>query len=141
MMLRYKTILSALVALGAFCAPSSAAEEFVMGKAEYQLACAICHGDSAKGDGEMVRYLNIKPANLTQLAKANGGKYPFMKVFETIDGRNVVKTHGEGPMPIWGDRYKVEAGETGGSIPRGSDAEYVRGRILELTYYLQTLQE
>ncbi len=140
-MLRYKTIVSALVVLGTFCTPSLAAEEFVMGKAEYQLACAICHGDNGKGDGEMVRYLNIKPTNLTQLAKANDGKYPFMKVFETIDGRNVVKAHGEGPMPIWGDRYKVEATETGGGITKGSEAEYVRGRILELTYYLQTLQE
>ena len=45
--------------------------------------------------------------------------------------------HGVRDMPIWGGRYQEEAGEMYG--PYGGEV-VVRGRILELVYYLQSIQ-
>ncbi len=44
-----------------------------LGKIEYQSKCASCHGSDAKGDGPLADQLKIGPADLTQLAKKNGG--------------------------------------------------------------------
>ena len=100
-----------------------------------------CHGAGGKGDGPMAAFLTIKPSDLTVLAKNNNGQYPFLKVFQTIDGRAVLKAHGEGPMPIWGDRYKAETGAGLEPYRSYTSEPIVRARILELTYYIQSLQE
>ena len=45
-------------------------------------------------------------------------------------------------MPLWGDRYKVESGAAGIEPYKSYTAEAViRARLLELTYYIQSLQE
>jgi mono/diheme cytochrome c family protein len=122
--------------------PVLAADDLAAGRAEYQRSCQACHGESGTGDGQMAKYLTIKPADLTALKKNNHGDYPFLKVFQTIDGRAVFKTHGEGPMPIWGDRYTVEADVQGADRFKAMTSEpIVRARILELTYYIQSLQQ
>jgi len=90
----------------------------------------------------MAKYLTIKPADLTVLSEKNHGKFPFLQVFQTIDGRAMMKTHGEGPMPIWGDRYKAQSGAGGVEPYKTWTAEpFVRARILELTYYIQSIQQ
>ena len=90
----------------------------------------------------MAQFLTIKPADLTQLAKKNNEKFPFRDVFQIIDGRAVIKGHGEGPMPIWGDRYTALSPATGVEPYRSYTAEpFVRARILELTYYIQSIQQ
>ena len=43
------------------------------GKEMFQAYCASCHGADAKGDGPAAAALKSKPANLTELAKNNGG--------------------------------------------------------------------
>ena len=104
------------------------------GKVVYDQNCAVCHGQHAKGDGGAVSVLTQKPADLTQIAKKNGGDFPFWKVYGTIDGRQEVKAHGTRDMPIWGQEFRLQAGT-------GAAAEsQVRGRILELVYYLQSIQ-
>jgi mono/diheme cytochrome c family protein len=119
-----------------------AADDLAAGRAEFQKSCQSCHGESGKGDGPMAKFLTIKPADLTVLAKASDGQYPFLKVFQTIDGRAMVKAHGEGPMPIWGDRYTADSGAGGAEPYKSYTAEpFVRARVLELTYYIQTLQQ
>ena len=40
-----------------------------------------------RGDGPMSRMLKTPPANLTQLARNNGGQFPFLRVLAAIDGR------------------------------------------------------
>jgi hypothetical protein len=35
--------------------------------------------------------------------------FPFVRVFEMIDGRLDVAMHGSREMPVWGDRYKRDA--------------------------------
>lgn len=136
---------SMIVAMAAWgvTGPSLAKDsEVAAGAAEYRIACYQCHGESGTGDGPMAQFLTVKPADLTQLAKKNNEKFPFLDVFQTIDGRAVVKGHGEGPMPIWGDRYTAQSGATGLEPYKSYTAEpFVRARILELTYYIQSIQQ
>ena len=116
----------------------AAAQDTSFGLHEYTISCAACHGADGKGDGDMAKLLTVKPADLTVLAKNNGGEYPFLDVFETIDGRTAVAGHGDRVMPIWGDRYladtKVAPGVSGSEL-------MVRGRIMELAFYIMTIQE
>jgi mono/diheme cytochrome c family protein len=119
-----------------------AQDDIEAGRKEFSQSCMTCHGESGRGDGEMAKYLTIKPADLTALSKNNNGQYPFLRVFQTIDGRAAVKAHGAGPMPIWGERYTVDSGAAGAEPYKTYSAEpFVRARILELTYYIQSLQK
>ena len=123
------------------CRPSALAtaqelEVIMGGELEYQNYCAVCHGVDARGDGIMRKFLLYPPANLTQLAKKNGDKFPFWQVYRTIDGREEFRGHGTREMPIWGARFRSEAG---GNDP-GSRAQ-AAGRILSLVFYLQHIQE
>jgi mono/diheme cytochrome c family protein len=139
---RVTTILSSIIGLAVLGTPVLAQDEVAAGRAEFEIACQTCHGPKGKGDGPLAKFLTIKPADLSQLTKKNDGVYPFLKVFQTIDGRAIVKAHGEGPMPIWGDRYTVESGASGVEPYKSFSAEpFVRARVLELTYFIQTLQE
>ena len=133
-----KFALSALVATSIFSSGSVVAEEDLIGSTEFLTSCASCHGVGAKEDGNLAKYLNIVPADLTVLAKKNDGVYPFLRVFQTIDGRSVTSGHGDRLMPVWGDRYSMDVGEKYG--PFGGEAA-VRARVLELVYYIQNMQQ
>ncbi len=106
------------------------AEEELIGSEEFRNSCASCHGVGGRGDGDLAQFLTVKPTDLTTLAKSNDGVYPFLRVFQIIDGRTQVAGHGERAMPVWGDRYKLENAEA-----------YTRARILELVYYVQNIQQ
>jgi mono/diheme cytochrome c family protein len=101
------------------------------GKTEYDEHCVACHGEKAKGDGRMAEILTIKPANLTEISKRNGGAYPFWQVYFTIEG--TVPVRGHLYMPDWGTRFK------GDESKPGYPAAYLR--ILTLVHYLETIQE
>lgn len=121
-----------------------AAEEELLGAEEYRISCMSCHGVGGKGNGTMAKFLTIKPTDLTTLAKNNGGQYPgikagtypFQRIFQIVDGRTVVSGHGDRPMPVWGNRYLIA--DQG---PPGTHEREVRARILELVYYIQSIQE
>lgn len=134
-------ILLAMTALGS--QPALASEdEFERGREEFLNSCASCHGEDGKGAGFLTRvFRGVDPGDLTQLAaRHHTGQFPLLDVFQIVDGRAVVPAHGDRKMPVWGDRYRVEAGETYG--PYGYGAEpVIRGRILELVFYLQSIQE
>jgi mono/diheme cytochrome c family protein len=106
------------------------------GELEYQRNCAVCHGVEGRGDGIMGKYLTVRPANLRQLAKNNGGKFPFWEVYQKIEGQTEVRAHGTREMPIWGDRFRAEAGSDGKAA-----ITQAAGRILSLTFYLEHIQE
>jgi mono/diheme cytochrome c family protein len=129
------SILVTMLAL-AFVAQAQQTEIIAGGEIEYQRNCVVCHGIDGRGDGVMRRYLNIPPANLRQLAKKNGGKFPFWEVYGKIDGQTEVRAHGTREMPIWGDRFRAEAGGEGKSA-----VTQAAGRILGLTFYLEHIQE
>jgi len=67
--------------------------------------CAVCHGNGAKGDGPAADALKKKPADLTQLARKNGGTFPELHVMNYIKGQDVVAAHGTRDMPIWGSIF------------------------------------
>lgn len=104
------------------------------GKPAYEQHCAACHGREAKGDGPTMNLLTVKPADLTQINKRNNGTFPFWKTYRVVDGREEIKGHGSRDMPIWGAEFRAE---TASSMTAQTQ---VRGRILELVYYLQSIQ-
>jgi hypothetical protein len=79
--------------------------------------------------------LNVTPPDLTLLGKRNGGHFPFWRVYGVIDGRDPLKAHGSREMPLWGDEFRLDAG----SSPTAQTE--VRGKILSLVYYLQSIQQ
>ena len=129
--------LAVLVALF-FGVADVAAEEELIGSNEYRISCLSCHGVGGKGNGPMAQFLKVQPSNLTTISKNNEGFFPLEQVFQTIDGRHGVTGHGDRDMPIWGARYLKEDAEMYGSFG-GEDV--VRLRILELVYYIQSIQQ
>ena len=109
------------------------------GKREYDANCASCHGDKGKGDGPYKPYLTKSPPDLTTLAKANGGVFPYLRVYEVIDGRKPVPGHGGRDMPIWGADYLEKGSKDYTDVPYDPEA-YVRTRITALIDYLNRLQ-
>ena len=108
--------------------------------AEFRNSCASCHGVDGKGAGFLTRlFRGVDPGDLTQLSKNNDGVFPIDRVFETIDGRAEVAAHGDRKMPVWGDRYLTEAFANWG--PDELNEMRSRNRVLELVYYLQSIQE
>ena len=78
------------------------AEDAVLGKIEYLSSCAPCHGEDGKGGGILASVLKVPPADLTTLARRNGGDFPLAAVTEIIDGRTLIASHGTREMPFWG---------------------------------------
>lgn len=101
------------------------------GRTRFERECALCHGLDARGDGPFAALLRVVPPDLTGLARANGGRFPFTEVYRSIDGRDRPVAHGTEDMPLWGRRLKRE----------GGDETWVRGRLLELILYVESLQE
>ncbi len=120
-------------------AAALAAETVDVGKQEYEANCAACHGMSGKGDGSFKPYITGTPSDLTVLARDNKGVFPFARVYEVIDGRVAVPSHGTRDMPIWGPIYTRKAGDYYWEVP-GDPAAYTRARILALTDYINRLQ-
>jgi len=134
------------VAVLTFCvivskAPCYAQQSIDIGKHEYTVACAVCHGDDGKGNGSLMKYYNRRAADLTAIQKNNSGVFPFDRVFQIIDGREAVAAHGSRDMPVWGEAYSGQAaGYTFGfGTPKDLES-FVRGRILALVGYIYTLQ-
>jgi mono/diheme cytochrome c family protein len=112
-----------------------------LGKREYDANCAVCHGVKGKGDGPYsgIGDMRVAAADLTTLSKRNNGVFPFVRIYEFIDGTQVVKAHGSREMPIWGADYKVKGAEYYVDVPFDPEI-YVRARILALTEYVYRLQ-
>jgi mono/diheme cytochrome c family protein len=126
------------VALLGTVSVSLAADKGSLGKQEYESNCIACHGADGKG-GAYVDFLKTTPPDLTQLSKKNGGVFPLERVYEVIDGRQQVKSHGGRDMPIWGKDYQVKAGQHFVDTPYDPEI-YVRSKILALIDYLNKIQ-
>ncbi len=101
------------------------------GKEMFVSYCASCHGKDAKGDGPAAKSLNSLPADLTTLAKRNGGKYPSDKVTSILRGQATLMAHGDQEMPVWGPVFW--------RMSQGHEVE-VQQRISNLNKYLESLQ-
>jgi mono/diheme cytochrome c family protein len=98
----------------------------------FRTYCASCHGTSAMGDGPLAASMRRRPANLTEIAKRNGGVYPSEMVYRIIDGRQPVRGHGGPDMPVWGDAFL--------RTTEGGDEATVKLKIQALVTYLESLQ-
>ncbi len=107
-------------------------KQSVPGAEFFRTYCTACHGDSARGDGPLAASMRRKPANLTEIARRNGGQFPSDLVFRTIDGSQPVRGHGGPDMPAWGEAL-MRSREAG-------DADSVKKMIQSLVDYLESLQ-
>ena len=118
-----------------------------IGKAEYQNSCAACHGVDGKGLGPVAEALKPRPADLTTMAKKNGGVFPVGRIYDVIDGRLEVRSHGARDMPVWGHRFSPPpAPGINPVVPFFIDPVYdrepvIRARILSIVDYLYRIQE
>jgi mono/diheme cytochrome c family protein len=109
--------------------PDAAAS--AVGQIVYQRYCGSCHGATGKGDGPVARDLVVAAADLTQLAKANGGKFPFNHVVEVIDGRHAARGHGTAEMPVWGEIFPKT---------KGTESPSVETAVAKITHYIWSIQ-
>jgi mono/diheme cytochrome c family protein len=101
------------------------------GKEMFQAYCASCHGADAKGDGPAAEALKSKPADLTMMAKNNGGKFPADRVASILRGQATISAHGNRDMPVWGPVFW--------HMSQGRESE-VQQRVSNLTRYIESLQ-
>lgn len=132
-----KWLLTGAIALAGLAATSGGALADHTGENEYMQACASCHGTGGLGDGPLAELMTVPLPDLTQISANNDGQFPTLKVIQVIDGRTGIRGHGY-PMPVWGDRFKAEAEGVMGEY--GAELE-VRGRILSIVYYLESIQK
>ena len=102
----------------------------VEGVDTYKTYCAVCHGPQAKGNGPAATALKKVPADLTTIAKRNGGKFSAADVEAVIMGQEVMASHGSRDMPIWGPVFNALA----------SDPGFVKLRVSNLVDYLKSIQ-
>jgi mono/diheme cytochrome c family protein len=98
------------------------------GEEMYASYCAECHGRDGKGLLKARR----PAADLTKLAKQNGGRFPYALARDAIRGEYHDAAFGPGEMPPWGVFFQYVGG--------GSKAE-IEVRINKLTDFIRTLQE
>ncbi|MFP4273662.1 MAG: c-type cytochrome [Paracoccaceae bacterium] len=68
------------------CMPMAEMPQPEEGRALFAENCALCHGPSGRGDGEVARDLGLRPPDLTAIAARNDGTFPRAEVLSTIDG-------------------------------------------------------
>ena len=118
----------------AACLPAEAPP--VSGRAAFLDNCASCHGADATGGGPAAQGLSPPPADLTRIARRNGGAFPRDRVMSVIDGYRR-GSHVSAAMPVFGD------GDLGPTVivenPDGT-ATPVPETLLALTDYLESIQ-
>lgn len=110
-----------------------------VGKSEYINSCAACHGGEGKGDGPLAGIIETRIPDLTTLAQRNDNVFPMARVYEIIDGTAEVQAHGSREMPVWGQRYGIEAAEQFYDFEYDSES-VIRARILAVAEYIYRLQ-
>jgi mono/diheme cytochrome c family protein len=101
------------------------------GKQMFADYCAPCHGLSGKGEGPAATALKTPPADLTQLAKKNNGKFPIEHVMNDLRQGSSMAAHGSSEMPVWGPLFKTL---------NATNPVLVDQRIRNLAVYIESLQ-
>jgi len=72
----------------------------------FRAYCAACHGVDGRGGGPAADSLKKRPADLTQLTRKYGGKFPTLRVAHVIQGEASEGAHGSRDMPVWGAVFR-----------------------------------
>ncbi|HEX6900407.1 MAG TPA: cytochrome c [Thermoanaerobaculia bacterium] len=125
-------VLAAVILLGWMAGSAGAQddEQVAIGKITYRVYCQNCHGAGAKGDGKLAELMKVRPTDLTQLSKKNGGAYPADEVAGVIDGRAYVLAHGDREMPVWGQNFLDKTGSE----------DDVKTKVRQLVLFLESVQ-
>ncbi len=103
------------------------------GEDDYRWHCVACHGHDGRGRGAMAEILAVAPADLTRIARRNGGAFPFWKVYDTISGQRSLTAHQSFQMPGYWERFRGDEAKPG-FLP-------AHIRIVLLTHYLESIQQ
>ena len=132
-------VLSAMAIILALPSASVAQE---IGEASFMANCAACHGANGTGNGPILDLLKSAPSDLTGLSERNGGQFPFKRVYEVIADADQNRGHGTSEMPIWGNRFNADIiAQEGEFGTGGSGMPTAQARLLELVFYLATIQD
>ena len=104
------------------------------GEKMYVTYCAACHGNDGKGAGPAAPAMKVPPANLTTLARNNGGKYPATHVSAVIYGDTLAPSHEVKGMPAWQGLFSSLSPGT-----RTTGGEILR-RVSNINDYVKSLQ-
>jgi mono/diheme cytochrome c family protein len=104
----------------------------VRGPDLFRAHCAPCHGLDGKGSGPVAPSLKATVADLTVLAKRNGGRFPEERVRRIISGNEPsLLPHGSREMPVWGPIFhQIEEDQDFGNV-----------RLKNLITYLESIQQ
>lgn len=125
-----------VAAIAALLAGTFAGQADEAGRAEYLDSCASCHGADGTGAGYLAGFLTVEIPDLTTIKARNDGVFPMLDIIHIVDGRTGVRGHGE-DMPVWGNRFKFDMAKDSGDY--GAET-MIRGKILSLVYYLDSIQ-
>jgi mono/diheme cytochrome c family protein len=101
------------------------------GKQTFSSYCAQCHGSDGRGGGPVASDLQKPPADLTRIAKNNGGRFPELQVTSVLESGVPSSGNHSSQMPVWGPRFARM------SHLSPNDREL---RILNLIRYLESIQ-
>jgi mono/diheme cytochrome c family protein len=106
--------------------------ESMAGADLYRFYCASCHGADGKGNGPVAEALKTRPADLTRIAAASGGRFPRERLIAFVSkGDGAGAAHGSAEMPVWGPIFRW--------LDADSEAR-TKVRIENLVRHLETLQ-
>ena len=133
-----------LLAATAICLSAAAAvaedSAITLGESAFGALCAVCHGESARGGGEIAELFEVRPPKLTDLAQQAGGTFPFANVYEVVILGMEAPGHGSSQMPVWGDYFMADAMKDRGVST--TDSMYMAaGRAMSIALYLESIQE
>jgi mono/diheme cytochrome c family protein len=104
------------------------------GAEDFATYCAGCHGTGGRGDGELARTLDRRPADLTRLAR--GGTFPTTKVMAKIWGYTGGRG-GAAVMPAFGPLLDSDLVPYDGGDGIMSPTPI---RLVQIAEHLKTLQ-
>jgi mono/diheme cytochrome c family protein len=108
------------------------------GRVTFRRYCASCHGAAADGKGNVAQFLKVRPTDLREFLRRYEGEFPKELIYESIDGRKVVRTHGTRDMPIWGEVFQSPLVDV--TAPDETGEERADRKIRELVFFLETIQ-
>lgn len=107
---------------------TSLERDTVEGPKIFQYRCAVCHGFDGRGHGPDSVVLMHPVADLTLISERSGGKFPYKRVKEIIEGKETgLPSQTDREMPIWGPIFhEVESDQDWGEVRLNAITEHIK---------------